>query len=418
VQPGVRFVNLGLVIIDEEQRFGVAHKERLKSLRALVDVLTLSATPIPRTLYMSMTGARDLSLLRTAPQERVPIETIITVATDENIVQAIRYEHRRGGQVYFLHNRVVSIGTLRQKLAALMPEVRIEMAHGRMHANELSAVMQRFAGGQIDVLLCTTIIESGVDIPRANTMIIDRADRFGIADLYQLRGRVGRGDRKGYAYLMLPRHGIVDKAARERIQAVQRHSGLGAGFNLAVKDMEIRGAGNILGAAQSGHISAIGFGLYCQLLQRAVARMQGLPVPEFETEMRLDFMVTAEGNAPQGSAAACIPYSYIDDERLRIAVYRRIAEADSSTALQDLLNELVDRFGTPPKTVSRLLTIARIRCLAAQNGITMVESLGNRLLLFRGADPITLPNHQLPRLRSDNPDAKLQEIEDLLATLI
>ncbi|MFU8780904.1 MAG: DEAD/DEAH box helicase, partial [Kiritimatiellia bacterium] len=417
VQPGIRFANLGLVIIDEEQRFGVAHKERLKKLRALVDVLTLSATPIPRTLYMSMTGARDLSLLRTAPRERVPIETIVTTATDENIAKAIRYEHSRGGQVYFLHNRVISIGKLREKLSGLVPEVRIEIAHGRMHANELSAVMQRFVAGQIDVLLCTTIIESGVDIPRANTIMIDRADRFGIADLYQLRGRVGRGDRKGYAYLLLPGHGIVDKSARERIQAIRRHSGLGAGFNLAIKDMEIRGAGNILGAAQSGHISAVGFGLYCQLLQRAIARMQGMPVPEMETEIRLDFIVSNENDSDKAKAPACIPLAYIADERLRIAIYRRIAEATDVAALQDLQTEILDRFGPLPESVLRVLHIARIRCLAAKARINMIETRGQRILLFRGNDPITLPEHQLPRMRSNTPDAKLREIEDRIAAL-
>jgi len=416
VQPGVQFANLGLVIIDEEQRFGVAHKERLKSLRALVDVLTLSATPIPRTLYMSMTGARDLSLLRTAPRERVPIETIVTTASNENIARAIRYEHRRGGQVYFLHNRVASIGRLREKMGSLVPEVSIEMAHGRMHANELAAVMQRFVAGQTDVLLCTTIIESGMDIPRANTMIIDRADRFGIADLYQLRGRVGRGDRKGFAYLLLPQHGIVDKAARDRIQAIRRHSGLGAGFNLAIKDMEIRGAGNILGAAQSGHISAIGFALYCQLLQRAVARMQGIAVPECETEMRLDLIATTEATRT-GQALACIPTPYLADERLRIGIYRRIAEATSTASLEELHSELRDRFGPPPDEVLRLLAIARIRCQASQAGITLVETRQTRLLLFRGKDPITLPDGKLPRLQAGHPDRKLLEIQEILEKL-
>lgn len=417
VQPGVRFANLGLVIIDEEQRFGVGHKERLKTLRALVDVLTLSATPIPRTLYMSMTGARDLSLLRTAPRERVAIETIVATATDENIAEAIRYEHRRGGQVYFLHNRVVSIEKLHERLSTLVPEARIELAHGQMPANQLSGVMQRFIDGRIDVLLCTTIIESGVDIPRANTIIIDRADRFGIADLYQLRGRVGRGDRKGYAYLLLPRHGIMDKAARERIRAIQRHSGLGAGFNLAIKDMEIRGAGNILGAAQSGHISAVGFGLYCQLLQRAVARMQGLPVPDIETEIRLDFIATTETDIPAGAVSACIPLAYIADERLRIATYRRIAEATSQEDLTDITNELQDRFGPIPQSTLRLITIGRIRSYAMQQGITVVETRKARLLLFKGETPMTGHDKKLPRLQQSDPDAKLQEMEERLADL-
>lgn len=414
VQPGIKFSNLGLVIIDEEQRFGVAHKERLKSLRALVDVLTLSATPIPRTLYMSMTGARDLSLLRTAPRERVPIETTVATATDETIAQAIRYEHQRGGQVYLLHNRVVSIGKRRETLTALLPEVKIEVAHGQLHSSELSAVMQRFVDGRIDVLLCTTIIESGVDIPRANTIIIDRADRFGIADLYQLRGRVGRGNRKGYAYLLLPRHGIVDKAARERIQAIRRHTGLGAGFNLAIKDMEIRGAGNILGSAQSGHISAIGFGLYCQLLQRAVARMQGQPVPELSTEMRLDFVVTSETEVPAGCISACIPTGYIPDERVRIAIYRRIAEANAHDAIDDLKNEISDRFGNIPRAVKRLISIAHIRCTAAHYRITAVETRGKRIFFFRRDKPLSDSNHSLPRLQATDPDQKLQELQEKL----
>ncbi len=413
VQPRIRFANLGLVMIDEEQRFGVKHKERLKSMRALVDVLTLSATPIPRTLYMSMTGARDLSLLRTAPRDRVPIETTVTNSTDATIAKAIRYEHSRGGQVYFLHNRVVSIQRLRDRLSAMVPDVRIEMAHGRMHPGELASVMSRFASGSIDVLLCTTIIESGVDIPRANTILIDRADRFGIADLYQLRGRVGRGDRKAYAYLLLPPHGIIDRSARERLRAIQQHGGLGAGFNLAIKDMEIRGAGNILGAAQSGHICSIGFGLYCQLLQRAIARLKGLPVPDIDPEIRLDFISTTDTDTPE-AAAAHIPSTYIPEETLRMSAYRRIAEAQSEDQLDALQAELQDRFGPVPAATCRLVSIAKLRCLAAEANISSIEVRKRKVLLHRQQHLLTLPDSGLPRIQTRNPDSALAELSHLL----
>jgi len=414
VQPGVSFLNLGLVIIDEEQRFGVAHKERLKKVKQLVDVLTLSATPIPRTLYMSMTGARDMSLLRTPPRERVPIETIMAKRSDDIIRDAIRRELARGGQVFFLHNRVVSIRRLREHLASLVPEARIEIAHGQMKSAELSGVMRRFAGGETDVLLCTTIIESGMDIPHANTILIDRADRFGIADLYQLRGRVGRADRKAYAILLLPPHGIVDSDARERIQAVRRHSGLGAGFNLAVRDMEIRGAGNILGAAQSGHISAIGFGLYCQLLQAAVARLKGeqtaVPV---QVELRLDF-IRAVPYGGGGTGAAALPHDYIPEERLRVAVYRRLAEASSQNALDDLALELADRFGPPPPPVQRLIAITGLRLCASARGIDLIEVKSGKIMLRSGGE-FLMQNGRFPRIQAATPDDALKELRVLIA---
>jgi transcription-repair coupling factor (superfamily II helicase) len=288
---GVSFKDLGLLIIDEEQRFGVAHKERLKHLRQVVDVLTLSATPIPRTLYMSMTGARDLSLLQTPPRERLAVETKVARDNDSVIRTAIKQELNRNGQVYFLYNRVMSIGLMQRRLEALVPEARIALAHGQMPSGELAAVMHAFEAGEVDVLLCTTLVESGLDIPRANTILVHRADRFGIADLYQLRGRVGRSSQKGYAWLLLPEYGHIDEDSRQRIAALQKHSGLGAGFNLALRDLEIRGAGNLLGATQSGHIAAIGFGLYCQLLRRTIARLKGEQPPLLvDVDLSLDFL--------------------------------------------------------------------------------------------------------------------------------
>ena len=287
------FKNLGLVVIDEEQRFGVLHKERFKQLRKLVDVLTLSATPIPRTLYLSLTGARDMSTIETPPQDRLPVETIITPYDERLIKTAIQRELNRGGQVYFLHNRVQSIDAIAERLRKLMEDspVRIDIGHGQMSDDELESVMHRFVKGQIDVLVCTTIIESGLDIPNANTIIIDRADRFGLADLYQLRGRVGRWKHQAYAYILVPRHIALVQTARKRISAIKQYSSLGSGFKIAMRDLEIRGAGNILGAEQSGHITAIGFDLYCQLLKESIARLKGeRPKHRLQVTLKLDFL--------------------------------------------------------------------------------------------------------------------------------
>ena len=411
VQSGVRFTKLGLVIIDEEQRFGVRHKEHLKQMKQLVDVLTLSATPIPRTLYMSMTGARDMSLLQTPPRERMAIETIVATADEDVIREAILRELSRNGQVYYLHNRVMTIRRLRDRLARLVPEARIEVAHGQMKSSELAPVMRRFTAGEFDVLLCTTIIESGMDIPRANTILVDRADRFGIADLYQLRGRVGRSRHKAYAYLLLPPHGYVDSDARERIRAIRKHSGLGAGFNLAVRDMEIRGAGNILGAAQSGHISAVGFGLYCQLLKQSISRLKGeKPALLVDTEIRLDFVRLAPSD-PDETSAAYLPDSFIPDERLRVAIYRRIAEATDSDELEALRTELNDRFGQVPASTNRLLAIADIRILAAESGIQLVEVRDGKIKLKRDGDYI-MDGPRFTTLTATAADDQLQELHD------
>ena len=275
ISGDVLFKDLGLVVIDEEQRFGVLHKEKFKELFKLVDVLTLSATPIPRTLYLSLVGVKDMSTIETPPLNRLPVETLVCGYDERIIRDAIERELDRQGQVYFLHNRVQSIEKVRDRLVELCPEARIEFGHGQMDADALESVMARFVAGKIDVLVCTTIIESGLDIPNANTIIIDRADRFGLADLYQLRGRVGRAEHKAYAYLLLPREMMTVGAARKRINAIKQYSSLGAGFRIAMRDLEIRGAGSILGTAQSGHIVAVGFDLYCQLLKQAVAELKG-----------------------------------------------------------------------------------------------------------------------------------------------
>ena len=290
VQSDVAFKDLGLVVIDEEQRFGVMHKEKFKMLRKLVDVLTLSATPIPRTLYLALTGARDMSSIQTPPHDRLPVETIVTQYDERAIRDAILRELSRGGQVFFLHNRVMTIHTMEQKLRALVPQARIVVGHGQMHADDLEEVMTKFVNGEADILLSTTIIESGLDIPNANTIIIDRADRFGLSDLYQLRGRVGRYKHQAYAYLLLPRHARLLTDVRKRISAIKQYSTLGSGFKIAMRDLEIRGAGNLLGSEQSGHITAVGFELYCQLLKQSVASLKGEKVkPRVEVQVRLEF---------------------------------------------------------------------------------------------------------------------------------
>ncbi len=416
LHPSLRFAELGLVIIDEEQRFGVVHKERLKQMKQLVDVLTLSATPIPRTLYLSMTGTRDMSLLRTPPRERMAVETIVRRDDDDTIRQAIRRELERGGQVFFLYNRVRTIGRMEKRLQHLVPEARIAVAHGQMPAGELAGIMQRFADGDCAVLLCTTIIESGMDIPRANTILIDRADRFGLADLYQLRGRVGRSSHKAYAYLLLPAHGYIDADARERIGAVRKFSNLSAGFNLAVRDLELRGAGNILGAAQSGHIGAVGFGLYCRLLKRAIALRKGETPPRLaETEIELEFLTLAPG-AGDGDAAACIPYAYIEDESERVALYRRMAETVSMADVQAAAESCRDRFGPLPPALQRVLQLCRIRILAAERGITRIATREGRLAMMRGRDTIT-HDGRLPTLTGHTPDEKLAATERAVAAL-
>ena len=368
----VAFHDLGLIVIDEEQRFGVRHKEFLKRIRATADVLTLSATPIPRTLYLSMTGARDLSLLRSPPRERVAVDTRIVRDSDEAVRAAVEAEIARGGQVYFLHNRVATIGRVERRLRALCPSAKIAVAHGQMDARTLAKKMRDFERGKFDVLLSTTIVESGIDIPRANTIVVDRADMFGLADLYQLRGRVGRSARQGYAYLLLPPSGIVDAEARERLSALRRHGGLGAGFNLAVRDLELRGAGNLLGSQQSGHIAAVGFGLYCQLLKRTIAMLKGEKVREV-----VDVKINLSFTNPS------LSYEYIEEDAPRMSLMRRFAEAQDMRVVRALEDEMRDRFGPPPPEAKEFVGVASLRVACAAAGIGGVDEAGGRAVFYR-----------------------------------
>jgi transcription-repair coupling factor (superfamily II helicase) len=361
LQKDLQFSNLGLVIIDEEQRFGVAHKEQLKRLRANVDVLTMTATPIPRTLHMALSGIRDLSVINTPPQDRIPIRTFVSPTSDHLIREAILRELGRGGQVYFVHNRVHSIYGTASRLQDLVPEARIGIGHGQMNEEELEAVMLSFVQHEFDVLVCTTIIESGVDIPNANTMIIDQAQNFGLTQLYQLRGRIGRSHQRAYAYLVYQADKPLSVEAQARLEAIQEATDLGAGFQIALRDLEIRGAGNVLGAEQSGHIAAVGFDLYTRMLATAVEEIrQGRPIEEPES-VTVDLPV-----------AAVIPPEYAGDEEMRIELYQRIASAQSYGQLRDLQAELLDRFGALPEPVQTLFELARLRVRASNLGITSI----------------------------------------------
>ncbi len=415
IQPDVRFKDLGLVIVDEEQRFGVEHKEKLKQLRRLVDVLTMTATPIPRTLYMGLTGAKDISAIQTPPEERLPVETVVTEYDDDLIRTAILREVNRGGQVFFLHNRVHSIEFMRRRLVNLVPEVRIQVAHGQMPERMLEAIMAAFVRGDIDVLLCTTIIESGVDIPNANTIIIDRAERFGLADLYQLRGRVGRYKHKAYAYLLLPKGARIDGTARRRVQALRKYSHLGAGFRLALRDLEIRGAGNILGSEQSGHISAVGFDLYCQLLERTVARMKGEPLPPLvEVEVKLDFIDRSPSRA-DSVRAAVIPIEYIEDESMRVNAYRKIAALAVEQDVESLQEEFRDRYGPVPESVERLLKIAQLRIVAMYRNIREIEVKEDKVIMKRDG-ALLMKDKRFPRLKKLHPTERLDELIEIVRT--
>jgi len=414
----VAFKDLGLVVVDEEQRFGVLHKERLKENFRKVDVLTLSATPIPRTLYLSLLGARDMSTIETPPPNRIPVETIICGYDERIIRDAIKREMARGGQVYFLHNRVHSIGKLEDRIKDLVPGARILVGHGQMPEDQLEDVMAKFVRGDADVLLCTTIIESGLDIPNANTIIIDRADRFGLADLYQLRGRVGRSNHKAYAYLLLPREMTGGSGeARQRIAAIRQYSNLGAGFRVAMRDLEIRGAGNILGTEQSGHILAIGFEFYCRLLKAAVARLKGEKAPgRPEVRVEIDFVATDPAAAEKDRLPAWIPADYIAEPRERIAAHRELAEAETLPALDEVKARWRDRYGRLPIPARNLLKLGAIRLRSAMAGIDLVQTEGNVLRIRRGGDFIMI-GHRHPRLDSEDPSLKLRQILTLLQQL-
>ncbi len=438
ISGDVVFKDLGLVVIDEEQRFGVLHKEKFKELFKLVDLLTLSATPIPRTLYLSLVGVKDMSTIETPPLNRLPVETVVS-AYDERIIRdAINRELERQGQVFFLHNRVQTISRARDRVVDLCPQARVEIGHGQMDSDELEAVMARFIAGKIDVLVCTTIIESGLDIPNANTIIIDRADRFGLADLYQLRGRVGRAEHKAYAYLLLPREMMAFGAARKRISAIKQYSSLGAGFRIAMRDLEIRGAGSILGTAQSGHIMAVGFDLYCQLLKQAVGQLKGEKLLlRLDVDLRLDFVATNEAQFVQsrsdtsplshqdkrrvlpstnGRVPAFVPSSFISDATLRIRAYRDIAQITTHEQLDRLRRDWRDRFGSFPTAVDNLFLLTEIKLAAAKSGVSRVEVRERKLMLTRSGDFILVAG-KFPRLIGTKIEQHLREILELINKL-
>lgn len=365
----VKFSSLGLLIIDEEQRFGVAQKEKIKHLRQTVDVLTLTATPIPRTLHMALGGLRDLSLIGTAPFNRLPIRTVVAPFDEELIADAIRRELARGGQVFFVHNRVQNIDAVAEYLADLVPEAKFGVAHGQMPERDLEKIMHRFADGNFSVLVSSAIIEAGLDFPNVNTLIVNRADTFGMSQLHQLRGRVGRSHVQAYAYFLTPPSHALTDAARRRLQAVAEASELGAGFQLAMRDLEIRGAGNILGPEQSGAVGAVGLDLYTELLAQAVAALRDEEPPTArDVPVRLD-------------RDAFLPQDYVPEERLRLAIYRRLSDATTEKDVDDLAAELRDRFGPPPPAVTRLLNVRRLRVVAAPLNIISVEFKGSRSFL-------------------------------------
>ncbi|MEM0895378.1 MAG: transcription-repair coupling factor, partial [Verrucomicrobiota bacterium] len=410
ISKDIAFKNLGLVVIDEEQRFGVLHKERFKELFRLVDVITLSATPIPRTLYLSLMGVRDMSTIETPPPNRTPVETVVC-GYDERIMRdAINRELKRGGQVFFVHNRVMTIESVRQKIEKLVPKAKIDVGHGQMEEGELEEIMQRFIAGETDVLVCTTIIESGIDIPNANTIIIDRADRFGLADLYQLRGRVGRADNKAYAILMIPRDMMTIGDAKKRISAIKQYTALGSGFKIAMRDLEIRGAGNLLGTKQSGHIAAVGFDLYCQLLKQSVERLTGDGGGgRIDVALSIDFLCTNEATyyqSPDGLLPAFVPARYMPDARMRISGYKELAELSRQKELKALLTSWRDRFGPLPDPADNLFRCMELKVAAAASKISVVEIKEGKLMLTRNGEFVLLGG-KFPRLHGPTPKDQL-----------
>ncbi len=400
IQKDVQFRDLGLVIIDEEQRFGVVHKERLKQLRKEVDVLTLTATPIPRTLHMAISGVRDMSTMETPPEERLPIKTFVTEYDGRLVRDAILRELDRGGQVYFVHNRVQSIDYMAKRLEELVPEAIIAVGHGQMPEDHLEKVMVNFAAGKFDVLVCTTIIESGLDIPNVNTIIVNHADRFGLAQLYQLRGRVGRGANRAYAYFLFARDKRLTPTAEKRLRTIFEATELGAGFRIAMKDLEIRGAGNLLGTEQHGHVAAVGFDLYCRMLADAVRASQG-KVEERLPEVTLILPLNAY-----------LPADYVPDEPLRINLYQRLASATTLDQVGNLVLEMRDRFGSPPKPVLDLAYLVQLKIMAAHAGIRRIESSGEELVIAL-AEGKRLERERLSRefgqvLKVGNTQARLQ----------
>ena len=370
LQKDVDFKDIGLLVLDEEQRFGVKHKEKLKKIRSTVDVLALTATPIPRTLHMSLMGVRDISIISTPPEHRQAIITYISEFDDTVISEAIRKELKRGGQIFFVHNNIHSIWAIAKYLQKLVPEVSLDVAHGRLNEDELEMVMLRFMNKEIDMLVCTTIIESGLDIPSANTIFVNRADRFGLAQMYQLRGRVGRADEQAYAYLFIPNESVLGKDAQKRLKVLMEHSDLGSGFQIAMSDLKIRGGGTILGASQSGHIAAVGYDMFLKLMEKSVAELKGEPVQEdLEPEINL-------------AISAFIPESYIPDIDQRLSAYRRLAKMTELKEIADFKNELIDRFGALPVEAGNLLLKIMLKVLSIRAGVRRLDLTGQQLLLY------------------------------------
>ena len=371
----VQFKNLGLLIVDEEQRFGVTHKEKIKQLKKDVDVLTLTATPIPRTLHMSLIGIRDMSVLEEPPMDRMPIQTYVMEYDEETVREAINRELRRGGQVYYVYNRVTDIEDVALRIAKLVPDARVDFAHGQMSERELENVMYSFVNGDIDVLVSTTIIETGLDISNVNTMIIHDSDRYGLSQLYQLRGRIGRSNRTAYAFLMYRKNVMLKETAEKRLAAIREYTDLGSGFKIAMRDLELRGAGNLLGAQQHGHMNAVGYDLYCKMLNEAVKEAKGIHTMEdFETSVDLN-------------VDAYIPDSYISNEFQKLDIYKRIAGIETQQDYDDMLEELLDRFGEPGKAVLNLLAIAKLKAIAHQGYVTEIKQTGKtvRITLYEKA---------------------------------
>ena len=363
----IEFKNLGLLIIDEEQRFGVAHKEKIKQLKKDVDVLTLTATPIPRTLHMSLIGIRDMSVLEEPPMDRIPIQTYVMEYDEETVREAINRELRRGGQVYYVYNRVTDIAEVALRISKLVPDARVDFAHGQMSERELEQVMYGFINGEIDVLVSTTIIETGLDISNVNTMIIHDSDRYGLSQLYQLRGRIGRSNRTSYAFLMYRPNMVLRETAEKRLAAIREYTDLGSGFKIAMRDLELRGAGNLLGAQQHGHMNAVGYDLYCKMLSEAVKEAKGIHTMEdFETSVDLNI-------------DAFIPDTYISNEFQKLDIYKRIAGIENQSDYDDMLEELLDRFGEPTKAVLNLLAIAKMKAIAHQAYVTEMKQIGKEI---------------------------------------
>lgn len=368
----IQYKDLGLLIVDEEQRFGVRHKERIKSLKNNVDVLTLTATPIPRTLHMSMLGVRDLSVIETPPENRFPVQTYVLEQNTNFIKEALERELSRDGQVFYLYNKVQSIYEKREQLQMLMPDANIGVAHGQMNERDLEETMLSFINHEYDIIVTTTIIETGVDVPNANTLIIEDADRFGLSQLYQLRGRVGRSSRIGYAYFLHPTNKVLSETAEDRLQAIKEFTELGSGFKIAMRDLNIRGAGNLLGKQQHGFIDSVGFDLYSQMLEEAVNEKRGVKAekqdaPEIEIELNID---------------AYLPAEYIPNEQSKIEIYKKLRKIESETQLMDVKDELIDRFNDYPIEVERLLEMMEIKVHALHAGVTLIKDVGKQVEVY------------------------------------